>query len=88
MSIQSKHKALECGSYNALVSQCGFCYAEIDYNRKDCIGFTEQPPTRTGYMDKIYAVVYECPKCFERQWHHATKGDYHRFLRYQTRQET
>jgi len=86
MPINSEHKVLWIGSYNNLVSQCGFCFAEIDYNRSDCIGFSEQPPTRAGYVDKIYAVIYECPKCFERQWHHAVQGGYNIFLRYRSKQ--
>ncbi len=87
--IRAEHRVSSAGKYNRHVTDCTFCgYENIDTFGKDNLGFS-QPPHQTIIVDKVVAVVYECPKCFERQWSHTTiEGGYYRFLRYKHRLES
>jgi hypothetical protein len=69
--IDKAHRVLNIGWYNPLVSSCWYCYStdRIDNLGEHCLGFgvPDHPSQSRG---KSLAVVYECPKCFERQWSH------------------
>ncbi len=81
-SIDTTHKVLNIGAYNGYIVSCAYCGCEgIEPLGEHCLGFGS-PNRRAGPLDKTLAVVYECPKCFERLWSHGTFGDYYYHLAY------
>ncbi len=77
--VDRTHRVLNIGTYNPYISSCGQCdsIGRIDNLGRHFLGFGM--PDKPG--DRL-AVVYECPKCFERQWSHARIGSYNTYLRY------
>lgn len=62
--IAPEHRVLDKGKYNAYVNFCPFCYPErVWLDTLHAIGFSTD---EQGYVVE----VSECPKCFEKSYHH------------------
>jgi predicted RNA-binding Zn-ribbon protein involved in translation (DUF1610 family) len=48
--------------------QCPYCYETM--TNKDTIGETEYTVNRIGHNIGGIAVIFECPKCFEKSFVH------------------
>lgn len=79
--IDPEYRVLNIGKYNGYVYICPYCHPErVEFHIRDIIGFGTD---NQGYV----VVVDECPKCFERSYHHLYDFDtYDIFLMMQDKQ--
>jgi len=74
-NIDSEHRVLDIGRYNACVNFCPFCYPKfIDLGLSNIIGFGTD---LYGYVVE----VSECPVCFEKSHHHLLSEDTYRMFK-------
>lgn len=78
--IKPKHRVEKIGTYNYSVIKCVSCGMPLDILGRDCIGFGLA--MKINIIENPYAVVTECPACVKRQWSHAGKSTYRKYLRY------
>ncbi len=76
--LDLKYKIPQQGEYNELIYQCKDCdYTTFDDEDKDTSNYA------LGWFKLLdeWCMVWECPKCFTKWFHHDRDLHYHRHYR-------